>query len=151
VKFEKRDYQDSEALQTLALKIVNVVPELEEARSSAFKAFYSSVEPEHIGGKCRKLDGAVRFQTGSDFFLLVHKESFADSDELHKIRLLCHELYHIARDRNSYAVRRHAGYFCEIAEHDRFSYRLALKAMAALGLKYDRADVIAKYTGLAQD
>lgn len=94
MRFDKRDYQDSEALNKFAHLIAEFLPELQEARSARFKVFFSSTEPEHIGGKTRKLDGAVPHQTQLDYFVLIHKEPFAQSDELHKVRLLVHEPYH---------------------------------------------------------
>ena len=151
MKFEKRDYSDSESLDRLAHRLTDVLPELSEAANSQFKAFFSSTEPEHLGGKCRKLDGAVRHQTKLDYFVLIHKDPFIESDSLHRLRMLAHELNHIAMDRTSWVIRRHAGDFCEIAEHDKTSYRLALKAMAALGLKYDKPEEARKYAGITQN
>lgn len=59
--------------------------------------------------------------------------------------MICHELYHIEKLEKSFVVRRHEGDFCEIALHDKFSYRLALKAMGELGVKYSNLDEIRKY------
>lgn len=141
------DYEDNEALQQLMVAVVKALPELQEAQSASIKAFYSAVEPEHIGGKCRKLDGAVKFQTGNDFFILIHKAPFVASDALDKVRLICHELHHIALRKETFYVRHHEGDFCEIPEHDRFSYRLAVKAMSALSIKYDDAERARRLTG----
>ncbi len=141
-------FKDSEALNKLAHKISAVVPELADAESAKWKAFFSKNEPDHIGGKCRKLDGAVKHQTNLDFFILIHLSSFADSDDFHKIRIICHELYHIKHESKAFILRHHEADFCEIAAHDKYSYGLALKAMAALGITYNRPDEIAKYTGL---
>ena len=149
MKFAKREYEDNSSLDVLAHKIADSVPELSEAAASKFKAFYSTIESEHIGGKARRLDGAVKFQTGLDFFILIHKQPFMESDELHKIRILCHELYHIERERTYYVIRHHAGDFCEISEHDVFSYRLALKAMERLGLKYTNTEQARKYAKIS--
>ena len=148
MRFEKRDYQDNVALDSLAHKVAAAVPELFMATEARFKTFYSSAEPEHIGGKARRLDGAVRFQTGLDYFILIHKEPFIESDNLHRLRLLAHELYHIAKDRNSFVIRHHAHDFCEIAEHDRFSYRMALRAMASMGLKYPNEEEARRYAAI---
>lgn len=143
---EKPDaFKDSEALHKLAFQICLVVPELADARLANWKAFYSKNEAEHIGGKCRRLDGAVKHQTGLDFFILIHLPPFAESDDFHKFRIICHELYHIEKVGTGFKVRRHSGDFCEIALHDKFSYRLALKAMAELGIKYSNLDEIRKY------
>lgn len=149
MKFEKRDYSDSEDLQALAEKIAEVVPELAYARQAKYKVFYSSSEPEHIGGKCRRLDGAVRFQTGMDYFILIHRAPFVASNIFQKVRMLVHEEYHIFKDRNTWLVRRHAGDFCEIAEHDALSYRLALTAMAALELKVPDEEEALKYARMS--
>lgn len=139
-------FKDSDALHKLAFQISLAVPELYAARSANWKAFYSKNEPEHIGGKCRKLDGAVRHQTGLDFFVLIHLSTFAASDDFHKFRMICHELFHIEKlEKGGFVVRRHEGDFCEIAAHDKFSYRLALKAMGELGVKYSNLDEIRKY------
>lgn len=145
LKFEKRDYQDNEPLDRLAHLIARALPELSTACASRFKAFYSSVELDHVGGKCRRLDGAVRSQTHLDFFILIHKGPFIEADALHRIRMLCHELYHIDRDRNIFVVRHHAGDFCEIAAHDSWSYRLALSAMRELGIHYDNEAEARRY------
>jgi hypothetical protein len=148
LRFEKRDYEDNDALDKLAHRVAAAVPELQEATEARFKAFYSSAEPEHIGGKCRRLDGAVRSQTHLDYFVLVHKDPFILSDNLHRIRMLAHELYHMAREKNTFAVRRHGGDFCEIPQHDKYSYRLALRAMVTMGLKYPDEEEARKYAGI---
>jgi hypothetical protein len=148
MKFERRDYQDDAALNELAHKVQAVLPELFESEGARYVAFYSSVEPDHIGGKCRKLDGAVRHRTGDDFWLLIHREPFLQADLFHKLRILIHEIHHMVKDGNAWVVRRHAGDFCEISLHDKYCYRLSLKAIAALGLKYDNTEEIKKYTGL---
>lgn len=143
---EKPDaFKDSEALHKLAFQISLAVPELRDARLANWKAFYSKNEPDHIGGKCRKLDGAVKHQTGLDYFILIHYSSFFESDDFHKFRILCHELYHIQKEEKAFRVRRHEGDFCEIAAHDKFSYRLALKAMGELGIKYGNLEEIRRY------
>ncbi len=148
LRFEKRDYQDDDALDALAHRIQSSLPELIEATESRFRAFYSSVEPDHIGGKCRKLDGAVRHRTGDDYWLLIHQDPFLRADDLHKFRILVHEIHHIAKEGNSWVIRRHSGDFCEIPEHDRYSYRLALKALVQLGVKYTNAEEAKKYAGI---
>ena len=148
MKFERRDYQDNESLDTLAHKIASVVPELEAAREASFKAFYSTAEPEHIGGKCRRLDGAVRYQTGRDFFVLVHKDPFIQGDTLQRFRLLTHELYHIAREKTYFVSRHHAADFCEIPDHDKWSYRLAIEALRLLHVQYDNEASIRHYAGV---
>ena len=147
---EKRGFKDSDALQNLALKIAFALPELSEAQAASFKVFYTNAEMEHIGGKCRKLDGAVRYQTKEDYFILIHRKPFAESDDFHKVRMLVHELFHIEKDEGAFKIRKHRGDFCEIAEHDKFSYQLALKAMLALGIEYDNQEAIARYAGIIQ-
>lgn len=144
----RKEYEESKPLQMLAQKIAQTLPALEAAESSRFLCLYSLTELDHIGGKCRKLDGAIKKVTGLDFLILVHKTPFVDSDELHKFRLLVHELYHIERHKDSFRVRHHENDFCEIPEHDRFSYRLALTALASLDVGYDKQDQIEKFVGI---
>lgn len=149
MKLEKREYEDSGDLQALAERVLSVLPDdLEDAALAHWRIFYSSVEPEHIGGKTRRLDGAVRFRTGDDFWILVHRAPFLESDDFEKISLIIHELHHIQREGKGWAVRHHAGDYCEIPEHDVFSHRLALKAMVALGLKYGNDEKVKRLTGL---
>lgn len=148
MRFEKRDYQDDDALDALTHRVQAILPELIEATEARFRAFYSTVEPDHIGGKCRKLDGAVRHRTGDDFWILIHQEPFLRSDDFHKIALLIHEVHHMAREGSSWVIRHHGGDYCEIREHDRFSYRLALKAMSLLNLTYANNAEAKKYTGI---
>ena len=93
---------------------------------------YTSIELDHIAGKCRKLDGAIKFQTGLDFLILIHKPPFTTSNTLDKFRVVCHELYHIQWEKKHFKVRHHDGDFCEIAAHDKFSYALAAKALSIL-------------------
>lgn len=148
MKFERRDYQDDTALDKLAHKVLAVLPELFESEGAKFVAFYSSVEPDHIGGKCRKLDGAVRHRTGDDYWLLIHREPFLQTDLFHKLRILIHEMHHMVKEGNAWVVRRHSGDFCELEAHDAWSFRLALKAIASLGLKYENVEEIRKYAHL---
>jgi hypothetical protein len=148
LRFEKRDYKDDDALDSLTHRIQAILPELIEASDARFRVFYSTVEPDHIGGKTRKLDGAVRHRTGDDFWILVHQEPFLQSDDFHKIALLIHEVHHIAREGASWVIRHHEENYCEIRSHDKYSYKLALKAMGLLGLKYSNEAEVREYAGL---
>ena len=138
-------FKDSEALDKLAHRLAAALPELIDAQAANWKAFYSKHEPEERGGKCRKLDGAVRYQENRDYYILIHYQPFVEMDDLHRVRIIIHELNHILKEKENFVVRHHAGDFCEIAEHDRFCYRLALKAMGILGIKYGNAEEVKRY------
>ncbi len=86
----------------------------------------SSLGDEEIAGKCKKIDGAIRFLWGNDFLILIHKPTWDASPPLEKTRILVHELLHIEEGENGEAaIRKHGGDFCMISSHDKQSYRIA--------------------------
>lgn len=132
---KKREYSESPALEELASRIANSTPELIDSLSAKWRVIYSSTELEHLAGKCRKLDGALKFQTKLDFIIFVHRPPFMEMDERRKFRVICHELYHIEQKEKGFKVRKHGGDFCEIESHDTFSFELADRAMQTMKVR----------------
>jgi hypothetical protein len=133
--FVKRgEYENTAKLKELTEMMVKVLPELKDCVGARWDVLYSINELDHIGGKCKRVTGTEKFHTKLDYDLLIHKGPFLASSDRDRLRLLAHELFHMERQKKYYAVRYHGGDFCEIAAHDKFSYALADKAAAALGI-----------------
>jgi len=102
--------------------------ELADAETFQWKILFTngSLGDEEVAGKCRKIDGPIRYLWGVDYLLLIHKPSFDAGTPREKTRILVHELHHIAQSENGEPqIRKHAGDFCSIPEHDKLSYRIA--------------------------
>jgi len=134
VSFKKGEYEDAANLQALTLLMVRTLPQLKDAESAKWKVMYSLNELDHIGGKCKRVTGTEKFHTGLDFDILIHKPPFIASGALERLRILAHELYHIEKSKAYFKVRIHEGDFCEIADHDKFSYTMAEQAAIQLGI-----------------
>lgn len=132
--FRKSEYESVDKLKKLTLMMVQVLPDLNDAKSAKWDVLYSLNELDHVGGKCKRVTGTEKFHTHLDYNLIIHKPPFMDSGPLDRLRMLAHELYHIEKKSKSFLIRIHDGDFCEIAKHDSFSYSLAHQAAKELSI-----------------
>ncbi len=123
-------YSEDAHLTGLANEILKIYDGSELLDASTFQKRIiftsSSLGDEEIAGKCKKIDGAIRFLWENDFLILIHKPTWDASPPLEKTRILVHELLHIAEGEDGEAsIRKHGGEFCSIASHDKQCYRIA--------------------------
>jgi len=129
-KQKSERYSEDAHLTGLANEICKIYDgsELRDASTFQKRIIFtnSSLGEEEIAGKCKKIDGAIRFLWGNDFLILIHKPTWDASPPLEKTRILVHELLHIAEGEDGEALtRKHGGDFCAIPSHDKQSYRIA--------------------------
>src|SRR5712692_6605976 len=104
-------YSEDGHLAVLTNEILSTYkgPELGAAGASRYKILFteSSLGDEEIAGKCRKMDGAVRYLYDLDYLILIHKPTFDSMTALEKTRILVHELHHIDADEDKEPLIRH--------------------------------------------
>lgn len=123
-------YEDNASLSLLATEILTSYTgeHLNDAKAFQWKIIFTtgSLGREEVAGKCTKIDGAIRYLWENDFLIQIQKDEFDKATDRDKIRILAHELHHIGKnDHDEPAIRHHGGDFCEIAAHDKLSYKIA--------------------------
>jgi len=136
-------FEESQALQLLVQDLLQLnFPELADADTARFRIMFTNTESDREFGRCTKLDDPMRFLLKFDYIILIHKPEWDKMPPIERLRIVCHELRHIALDKGNPKIRKHvAGKdadgehlqddFCEIASrnHDKISYRLADQAL----------------------
>jgi predicted metallopeptidase len=127
----KEKYLENGALEILAKEVIEEVEAIDQPIDAGifqWKILFTNTNlgDEEIAGKCKKIDGAIRYIYGIDFLILIQKETWDAASPLEKTRILVHELTHIAQgEKGDPQIRKHAGDFCSIPEHDKQSYKIA--------------------------
>ena len=101
-----------------------------DCRGTVVKFFFTLKPLNDHAGYCKKLDNAVRFKLGVDFFVILDKKEFDDTNRIGKAKLIIHELHHIGRDDKGQPVIRNHNErenFCELPTHDLFSENVVQK------------------------
>ena len=132
MSFEER-YEESSELTSLAHEIAAASKHLSESSTFNWGLVFTSIEQEHYGGKCRRLDEAMRFKTELDYLIVIYKEHFEKMKPDEKVALIVHELHHIvSSSRGNPQLRKHGGDYCEIPSHDKFSQDIAASIIGKL-------------------
>lgn len=130
-KLAERFLDENEELRGITRLILSFAPEyFNDIKGIVFKIFFTIKPLNDHAGYCKRLDHAVRFKLGVDYFILIDKTDWDKSNRIEKAKLVIHELHHIAKDdKGQPIIRKHNSSedFCELPVHDLYSENVVSK------------------------
>jgi hypothetical protein len=130
-RLEKDFSDETPELQGLLKIVLTFAPEFfQDVQGISFRVFFTQKPLQDHAAYCKLLPKAIRFKLKTDFFVIIDKAGFDESNRIDKAKLIIHELHHIGRDEEGQPeIRKHNEKedFCELPHHDLFSERVVQK------------------------